>query len=296
MTHRLLLILVPLVVSGCSSPPVYRMRTNVPWPDQWIRGPRQPDRTDLPVSPATIAWHQQANLARLREQIERTASDRRDALVMTRQSFADRQGKSGQAKHALSFLEVRITAWPLPVSRNPAPRQWSFANVPLRQAVHDCARRMGTAVTLSEAVDSSRPVNFSAPPVDAAEALALLLLQHDLYLAPTCLGTSVLRSYEYPSKEQFLRAIHQRLSDAADAQTSGPYTVVTLRTWTEQHQAALRRLHPPRRASTGNPARDLDRLNAQARRYLHRMLELRCRETTPPAAAATRTPPARPPP
>ena len=281
MAHRFLSILLPLVLGGCGGPPVYLMRTNAPWPDQWTTGPRQPQRTELALTLPTVTWHRQADMTGLRRQIEQMASRHHGALVMTRPSFADRRAQAHNPKHALAFLEVRVTAWPLPASPDSGACDWDFADLPLQQAVLRCARQMNATVTLSEAIAPSTPVDFSVPHTGPAEALALLLLRHDLYLAPTCLGTIVLRSYEYGSAERFLQAVRRQLRQADHAQPTGPYTVVTLPRWTELHQDALYRMDPQMGPSSGDPARDRDRLVTYARRHLYRMLELRLRERTP---------------
>jgi hypothetical protein len=110
--------------------------------------------------------------------------------------------------------------------------------------------------------------------MNAAEALALLLLQQDLYLAPTCLGTSVVRSYEHRDRRGFLRAVRRRLAEAAAAQPAGPYTVLPLDRWCDLHGAGLRRVIDAPTLTTSQDDQDAEYLVPKARQYLRRMLEL----------------------
>jgi hypothetical protein len=275
MTARLTATLVLLAVAGCIDPPVYRFRTNVPWPDQWASGPRDPEYTEMAIAADTAGWHRQTDMERLEQEVRHTATHYRGSLLMTRVSFADRQSNPNQARHALSFLEVRVTAWPLPASRDTARYDWSFDNIPLSEAVARCADRMGTSLAFPDSVDFYTPISLSARQTTPAETLALLLLQQDLYLAPTCIGTSVVRSYEYRDRRSFLRAVRRRLAEAAAAQPAGPYTVLPLHEWCAHHSKALRRVIDVHALTPSGRDQNTKYLARKARQYLRRMLELR---------------------
>ncbi|UCG32199.1 MAG: hypothetical protein JSU68_11090 [Phycisphaerales bacterium] len=275
MTVRLIATLFLFAASGCVEPPVYRFRTNVPWPDQWASGPRYPEYTDMALAADTAAWHRQTDMEQLAQEVRHAATRYRGSLLMTRISFADRQTNPGQARQALAFLEVRVTAWPLPATRDTAKRDWSFDNIPLCEAAARCAERMGTALAFPENVDFYTAVRLSAPQMNAAEALALLLLQQDLYLAPTCLGTSVVRSYEHRDRLRFLTAVRRRLAEAAAAHPAGPYTVLPLEDWCAYHSAALRRVIDVPSLTASDQDQVPEYLIREARQYLRRMLELR---------------------
>ena len=275
MTIRLIATLLLFAAAGCVEPPVYRLRTNMPWPDQWAPGPRHPEYTEMAIAADTAAWHRQTDMQRLEQEVRSTATRYRGSLLMTRISFADRQTNPGQAGQALTFLEVRITAWPLPATRDTAKYDWSFDNIPLCEAAARCAERMGTTLAFPDNVDFYATARLSAPSMDPAEALALLLLEHDLYFAPTCLGTSVVRSYEYRDRRSFLRAVRRRLAEAAAAQPAGPYTVLPLADWCAHHSAALDRVIGTPLLTSSDHDQDPEYLTRKARHYLRRMLELR---------------------
>jgi hypothetical protein len=275
MTVRLVATLVLFAAAGCAEPPTYRFRTNVPWPDQWAWGPRNPEYTEMAVAADTATWHRQTDMERLEQEVRQTATHYRGSLLMTRIGFADRRTEPGRASRALPFLEVRVTAWPLPATRDSSKSDWSFDNIPLCEAAARCAERMGTALAFPDGVDFYTPVKLTATQANAAEALALLLLQHDLYPSPTCLGTSVVRSYEYRDRRSFLRAVRRRLAEAAAAQPTGPYTVLPLNDWCARHSAGLRRVLDVPGVTAPDHDQDPEYLKRKARQYLRRMLELR---------------------
>lgn len=241
MPKRCWIFLLLAVMGGCG-PPVYRVRTTVPWPDEWKAGPRRPDRIDLPMSVDTMAWHRGTDRATLRRRVERIVAAYPDAMILSRTGFADLLGKARNPASAFAFLEVRVTACPIPVSRETRRFKWNINQVSLEQVLERFSIGIGQQIRLAHNVDGSMPVTFHADELGAAEALACILLRNNLYLTPTCLGTSVLRSYEYANRDLFLRAIQSRATQATRARPKGPYQVITLEEWTRRHQALLARL------------------------------------------------------
>ena len=198
-------VLLLAVIGGCG-PPVYRVRTTVPWPDEWKAGPRRPDRIDLPMSLETMAWHRGTDSRILRRRVQRIIAAFPDAMILSRTGFADLQGRARNPDSAFAFMEVRVTACPIPVSSETRRFKWNINEVSLEKVLERFSIGIGQKIRLADNVDGSMPVTFHADELGAAEALACILLRNNLYLTPTCLGTSVLRSYEYANRDLFLRA------------------------------------------------------------------------------------------
>ena len=127
-------VMLLIAVNGCG-PPVYRIRTTVPWPDEWLVGPRRPDRIDLPLNLNTINWHKRTASRSVRARVNRIAASYPNALIMSREGFGDLRGKTGDRLNALSFVEVRVTGWPLPYSRESRRFNWNIEGVSLEQVL-----------------------------------------------------------------------------------------------------------------------------------------------------------------
>ena len=235
-------LMLLIAVNGCG-PPVYRIRTTVPWPDEWLAGPRRPDRIDLPLNLDTVNWHKRTASRSVRARVDRIAASYPNALIMSRKGFGDLRGKTGDRLNALSFVEVRVTGWPLPYSRESRRFNWNIEGVSLEQVLQQFSIGLGEELILSGEVDGAMPISFHAKELGASLALAGMLLENDLYLAPACLGTSVLRSYEYKSQNAFLRAVQKRAAAASSARPKGPYEVMNLERWTQVYEPQLARLH-----------------------------------------------------
>jgi hypothetical protein len=223
-------------------------------------------------------------LNELQRRIQDLALQHDGTLVLTRRSFADHGGKSGKPRYALPFLEVRITACPLPVTADSSLHDFSFHALPLAEVLEQLGELIGTTLALSQDVYPATSIDFSCRQSSAAEALALLLLQNDLYFAPVSLGSSVLRSYEYRSKDLFVRAVRGRLAEADRARAPGPYLVMPLAEWVRLNRTVLQRLHVDTRILQIGDRTASDRLIGAAELYLRRLLELRCRRNRPRSA------------
>ena len=289
MGIRLTCLGLLVTLAGCAAPPTYRVRINMPWPDEWVAGAERSDRIDLPIAEDAIRWHRTEDLAAVGRRITRLASRFPGVAVMIRGGFADRLGKSGKPKHALSLLEVRVTSWPLPTGRDLGPSDWSITDESLEEVVELCAARIGAVIRLDRGVDPLTPVDFQVESMGASEALACILLGEDLYLGPICLGTSVLRSYEFRSRQAFERAVEVRMREASRARPQGPYVVMRMERWVEAHAAQLRHLGLWELSSGDLSSRE-DGISRTERagRYLRRLVELRLQDRRERAEGVSR--------
>jgi len=276
-------LILLMAVNGCG-PPVYRIRTTVPWPDEWLVGPRRPDRFDMPLNLDTVNWHKRTASRSVRARVDKIAASYPNALIMSREGFGDLRGKTGDRLNALSFVEVRVTGWPLPYSKESRRFNWDIEGVSLDQVLKQFSIGLGEELVLDSEVDGAMPISFQAEERGASLALAGMLLQNDLFLAPACLGTSVLRSYEYKSQNAFLRAVQKRAAAASSTRPKGPYVVMNLEHWTELHEQQLARLHLWEDArSSAMRKRRSDQRNSSGNRTAEQS------DTSPAIAVASRT-------
>lgn len=220
-----------MVCAGCGQPRVYRIKTTVPWPDEWAVGARQPYHRALPVSEATVRWHHDADVEATARTIEERLAAKRSVFGFVRNDFARRRSDLAKADpRALRYVEARLVpVWLLPVESQttgaPAKRTGR-----LHEVAEGLATVLGRPIAWPEGLDLQKPAAV-ADVDDAREALMRLLLVNDLFIRCDTPPPRVFRSLEYRSRSEFLAAIDAFAEAAADRPADQPIRVLPLSDW-----------------------------------------------------------------
>lgn len=226
----LLAIATGAAASGCGSPVSYHVKTNVPWPDQWVAGPRAPYSRELSVAAETVRWHQRTDVNRLAADVERKLAARSSIFGFARVDYARRRpDPSRPDRDALAFVEVRIVpVWLLTKGK---PQGVAIdASMELRDAVAALARPMGRAVTWPDGAGLSQRCG-SVVDGDARARLLRLLLERDLFVRCDSGPPDVIRSLEFRNERDFVNAIETAARQSASRQDDGPIAIMHLRAW-----------------------------------------------------------------
>lgn len=215
---------------GCAAPVPYHVKTNVPWPDQWIAGPRAPYSRQLFVSAETVAWHRDTDPERMAAAAERKLSTLPSVFGFVRIDYARQQEDPTRPdKKALPFVEVRVVpVWFL--AREGTTVGALDESTTFRDAVEGLARAMRRTVAWFD----SEGLNDRCGPVpggDPRSVLMHLLLERDLFVRCETGPPSVLRSLEFRDERAFATAIGVAAKHAAARYNDGPMEVVPLHEW-----------------------------------------------------------------
>jgi hypothetical protein len=226
----LLAIATGAAATGCGSPVSYHVKTNVPWPDQWIAGPRAPYSRELSVAAETVRWHRRTDVNRLAVDVEQKLAAKSSIFGFARVDYARRRpDPSRPDRDALPFVEVRVVpVWLLANGKSQSAALDASAG--LRDAIEALARPMGRTVTWP---DSERLSDRCGPVAegDARAVLLRVLLERDLFVRCDSGPPDVVRSLEFRSEREFVNAIEAAARQSASRRDDGPIEIMHLREW-----------------------------------------------------------------
>jgi hypothetical protein len=216
--------------AGCGSPVSYHVKTNVPWPDQWAAGPREPYSRELSVAPETVRWHEQVDVNRLASDVEQKLAAKSSIFGFARVDFARRRSDPTRPdRDALPFVEVRVVpVWLL--NRGKAHSVPLEESVELRHAVEALSRSIGRTVNWPDSEGLSGRCGPAAGG-DARANLLRLLLEHNLFARCESGPPDVLRSLEFRTEREFMNAIEAAARQSASRRDDGPIEVMRLDDW-----------------------------------------------------------------
>jgi len=216
---------------GCAGPADYWVKTNVPWPDEWAAGPREPYSRRLPVSAETIHWHRAEDMRALVGDLQRRLVDRPAVFGFVRTDFARRRRETDRPDaKALPVVEVRVVPRWL-VDGHKTMRSSIVLADELEENVNLIAALLGRKVAWPPDAGADRKATVPHAGKDPT-ALLGMLLENDLFIRCETPAPKVFRSLEYRGRSEFLEAVDQFIAAASVRPKARPLEVLGLTDWT----------------------------------------------------------------
>lgn len=113
---RGVLATLAVCLSGCASAGTYYVKTNVPWPDEWVTGPREPYSRPLRIAGPTLDWHHNLNVERLADTTQKKIDGKPAVYGYARVDYArKREDPTQPDDRAVAYVEARVVpVWVLP--------------------------------------------------------------------------------------------------------------------------------------------------------------------------------------
>jgi hypothetical protein len=208
------------------------------------------------------------------------------SLLLVRSGVAVPENDLEDAARAISYVEARVISVPYPVGGPRAAMRWEPPPDSLSDGVERCAEAMGVLVLWDRGASGARAPARLPSALPAGEALALMVLDAELYVEPVLLGAAVLRSYEHVSEQEFVAAVEAEMQRVESLRPAGPFTVIPLGEWCARNEPALRQM-----GWTDGMMPEGRRVQT-ARRHLRRLIELHGQTLAQPIPTARPTQPA----
>jgi hypothetical protein len=247
---RLVMVVVAAGLwGGCGPAYRYEVKTDLPWPDEWV-GPRVPFDPTVLLASETLRWHREAPMGQVAEQVRSMLKDRADLYCFVRQMVAQPVPATRSAK-SVPYLEVKIAARFFGPLHQPGRMDLRYEQEPLTDVLGELAARIGRGYLLSPQVAPGDGVTGQLSQVDPREAMARVLLDRDLFVEPVWYNPVTLRSYEYRSQASFLAAVTDATAILANPDPQAPLSVVPLEQWAQANAAYQRAFRAELRQARG---------------------------------------------